>query len=359
MNPLLHNPHRYFVCIECGEKVDYHPLTTTSGYFLCRACHNIHFRQNSISIFLPTSYENKDMFGKFFLRYASVIKTKHHRFFIKKNRTIKKNTQQSWEDSDIKFWDKRYQQDLYSTQTETYPPLDNPRDILRKEHLFDFLPKDKLKGKIICEIGTGEARTIRSLLHPDNFPYYYIPTDYSYQALLYLKQIFRKKNNVYYIQCLGNRLPFQKEMIDYLVILGVLHHMPKKEKHIKEIAPFVKPGGWLLIEEPYLRSSTLSNFFFKYTKFIFEPKHSAHEERIEKKLLLRAMENTGEILHIHHLYSPLMTILMLLFNKFSFLRNNFYIQIAFFLDQLFIKTVGKIFPAFSSGLCDVLIKRVR
>jgi SAM-dependent methyltransferase len=357
MNPLFFNPQSYLVCVECGERVDYHPLSTTSGYFLCKGCRNIHLRQNGISIFLPKQYENKEVFGKFFLRYALKIKPRHRPLFIKKSRSIKNNKQQSWEDTDIKFWDDRYHQDLYLAQAKIYPSPESPREVMRKKHLFDYIAKDYLRGKIICEIGTGEARTIRSLLHPDKFPYYYIPTDYSYQALLYLKKVF-KNNNVYYIQCLGNRLPFKKEIIDYLLILGVLHHMPKKEKHIRQLAHFVKPGGWFLMEEGYLRDSALSDFFFKYTKFIFEPEHSEHEERIEKKLLLQTIEDTGEILHIHHSYSPLMTVLMVLFNNFPFLHKDVYIRTAFLFDQLFIKTVGKIFPAFSSGQCDVVIKRI-
>lgn len=61
-------------------------------------------------------------------------------------------------------------------------------------------------------------------------------------------------------------------------------------------------------------------------------------------------------MHIHHLYSPLMTVAMFLFNKNQFLQNNFFLKGAFLLDQLWIGTMGKIFPAFDSGQCQVVIK---
>lgn len=345
-----------FVCIDCGGKVKYFPLSVTSGYFLCKACQNLHLRQNEISVFLPISHENKKFFDNFFLKYSSKINPKHRLFFIKKSKKIAKNTQQNWEDEDVRYWNEQYKNVSQKADSKTQNLQFTPRDIARKIHLFDFISKNNLEGKIVCEIGTGQAESIRELLNPNNFPYYYIPTDYSYQALVYLKNIFGENNRIYYIQCLGDRLPFQKKTIDYLLILGVLHHMPKKEKHIKVLASFVKPNGLLLIEEPYLRDSKISNFLFEHSKFIFEPKHSAHEERPQKKLLLNAITKAGDIMHIHHLYSPLMTVAMFLFNKNQFLQNNFFLKGAFLLDQLWIGTMGKIFPAFDSGQCQVVIK---
>ena len=133
--------------------------------------------------------------------------------------------------------------------------------------------------------------------------------------------------------------------------------MTMKEKHIKKLGYYVKNSGQILIDEPYLRDSIFSNFIFKNTKFIFEPKHSAHEERPKKRSLLRAMQKVGKITHIYHFYSPIMTISMLLFNRFPILHKDVYINIMILLDQLWTKTVGKIFPAFGDGECIAIIKK--
>jgi glycosyltransferase involved in cell wall biosynthesis/SAM-dependent methyltransferase/uncharacterized protein YbaR (Trm112 family) len=47
------------------------------------------------------------------------------------------------------------------------------------------------------------------------------------------------------VQADAERLPFAPESFDFVMSIGVLHHLPDTQAALKWLVPFVKPGGWL------------------------------------------------------------------------------------------------------------------
>lgn len=63
----------------------------------------------------------------------------------------------------------------------------------------------------------------------------------------------------------GENLPFVDDSIDFLLVVGVIHHAPNQEKMIDELARIVKPGGSLLIIEPHSMSI---NYFYWASRLV-------------------------------------------------------------------------------------------
>jgi SAM-dependent methyltransferase len=50
----------------------------------------------------------------------------------------------------------------------------------------------------------------------------------------------------------GSQLPFKKGILRGIVLINVLHHIPESPKFLKEAARCVKPGGTMVMVEPWV-----------------------------------------------------------------------------------------------------------
>jgi hypothetical protein len=79
---------------------------------------------------------------------------------------------------------------------------------------------------------------------------------------------------------------------------------------------------------------------------------SPHENRIDEKKLLELCAINGEILHLANEYSPLRTALVLL-SENAMNRSSTISKWVIGIDNITIKSLGKIFPTFAGG--DIFI----
>ncbi len=49
-------------------------------------------------------------------------------------------------------------------------------------------------------------------------------------------------------------LPFKDNSMDFIIYVGILHHLPSQEKSLREAARLLRPGGWIFICEPHRTS---------------------------------------------------------------------------------------------------------
>jgi ubiquinone/menaquinone biosynthesis C-methylase UbiE len=116
-------------------------------------------------------------------------------------------------------------------------------------------------GKRILEIGCGSgygARLLSSIK-----PVSYVGID------LMPEQIERTKaialpNTEFAVMDATDLSAFEDESIDYVVVFGILHHIPSWRTVLSEIERVLAPGGRLFIEEPQKNSVKLLDRLFRW-----------------------------------------------------------------------------------------------
>lgn len=346
---------KIMVCLECGSKVDFHKIDGSTGVIVCKKCHAIYCQEEGVMTILPKKYSDKE-------KYLNFLAS--NKVFFENNTTIKNYFQKystslptkikTWEDDDVEFWDKKYVKDCLELRTKKLVG----RAYLRDKILFKPLRELGVNNHYILEVGCGEAISAQKLLLPFEKDFFYIATDYSYQALKHLRKKYKKSKNMSYIQCLGDAVPFRDESIDDIICLGVMHHMPKKEKHVTDLARKLKPGGLLLSDEPYDREYRLSAAIEKLIQKVIEPQQSAHEERLDVKKFRKRFLQEGQILNEYNCHTPVKTVLIRITGSL-YERSVTFVKFVLITDKITEKTLGRVWNLFSTGDCLILFKKTR
>ena len=95
---------------------------------------------------------------------------------------------------------------------------------------FDLVDLNKLKNKKIIDIGCGIGRWSKILIDKINIDKLVL-LDLS-DSIFIARKFFRENNNVIFIQQDLEKIQFKKNSFDFLACLGVLHHLPNREKNI-------------------------------------------------------------------------------------------------------------------------------
>lgn len=273
---------------------------------------------------------------------------------------ITENGDKKWEDEDVEHWNNIYAGRRIGTEEKresNRPYISGNRLYQRKCTFMGTLLKKGIKNKIILEIGCGTADFIFTLLLPDKNDYHYVATDYSIEALRYLRNKYPNCRNVTFIQCLGNCLPLMDNSVDYLLSLGVLNRMPGKEKEIYQLFKKIKKGGLLLLNEAICRPRTFLNNSPVIHKWI-EPARSAHEERIDKHKMLKVIKEVGDVILLRSSYSPVRTLLVKLLGKYME-RSVLITRCILLMDSIFINSIGVLSKSFGPGECFVIAEKKR
>lgn len=145
----------------------------------------------------------------------------------------------------------------------------------RKDSEISFRQKSgftpaELQGKTVLDIGVGTgrfaeiaARTAGEVIGVDLS----FAVDSAYRNL-------GNKPNVHIVQGDAFRLPFKKDVFDFVYSIGVLHHTPNTRAAFEASLPFLKRGGKIAIwvydwwsHQPY----KLSQFYRKFTTRLPKP----------------------------------------------------------------------------------------
>ena len=62
----------------------------------------------------------------------------------------------------------------------------------------------------------------------------------------------QKKDGLQPVVSLTERLPFQNDAFDCIIMVDALHHVADQQKTVDELWRILKPGGRLIIEEPII-----------------------------------------------------------------------------------------------------------
>ena len=129
------------------------------------------------------------------------------------------------------------------------------------DQYFDIINFSELADDaVVLDLGCGSGRWTKYMFDKVGFIDAVDPSDAIYQAA----QRYHDLKNVRFTRASVNGLPFADESFDFIISLGVLHHVPDTRKALEALLKKLKPGGQALIYLYY----ALDNRGFLY-KFIF------------------------------------------------------------------------------------------
>ncbi|HII30020.1 hypothetical protein COT48_00925 [Candidatus Woesearchaeota archaeon CG08_land_8_20_14_0_20_47_9] len=246
------------------------------------------------------------------------------------------DTSSGWEWDDVKHW-----QGVYEKQLSESGRLDqkNLRYFQRRQ-LLGRLARLK-ENAIVLEIGCGSGITTSRLFNFRESHALYIGTDMSMNAIRLNKRTMNYENSEY-ILCAGDNLPIKNNHLDYLIIFGVMHHMPQKARVLDIVKAKVKQGGIIITHEGIIKPRPIPRFM--EGRIFGKIKDSAHEERIKLSDLEAAVKRTGRVIARMETMSPLMELVYAAFPQLAKGERNYSTyKIIAAIDRLSSRTLGRIF----------------
>ncbi len=152
--------------------------------------------------------------------------------------------------------------------------IDNPQKMnyWKVRYLERFNQNFKsVKNKSIVEVGTGSGYMAIGLAKQGAKV---VACDITLKNLIALKKFAEDsglEDNLSFVCCSADLLPFKKNVFDYFVINSVLEHIPKEKEAISEIGRVLKKGGGLMITVPVR---------YKYIFPALLPLNYFHDKRI-------------------------------------------------------------------------------
>jgi ubiquinone/menaquinone biosynthesis C-methylase UbiE len=243
-----------------------------------------------------------------------------------------KNTEDRvWELEEESYWESKSYQSLPGR-------CFNHRILERDKFVFHFL-RDKMKGKRLLEVGCGTATTVRDLLNPLQYGYFYVGTDIASKPMRFGKKFIRSGD---FVQCVCGKMPFGPNIFDVLLCLGVIHHLPGGEDNIPLLSRSLRKNGYFVACEEVLVKSAFSQMLSNAWGTKFENqfgKPSPREKGLDRDSFIEKIRRIGDIVVFRKNNSPVMGLLLYLVYKISVkvAVNRIVLELVFLLDQLAIE----------------------
>jgi ubiquinone/menaquinone biosynthesis C-methylase UbiE len=194
-----------------------------------------------------------------------------------------------------------------------------------------------LEGRSVIEFGCGYAQFAFALLRPADHGYTYIGTDVSLAGLKLAKSIMPEGE---FVQCMADDPPFQEKSADVVLLLGVLHHIPRYKEALRKIVALVKPGGCVLFDEAIGKPRI--GGALRHEAWTAE-EDSPHEGKVEFSEILEIFEEVGEVKFRAKMSPPRVVVQKFLEQKIlGFELSDEFIMRA---DQLWLQTFGRLVPS--------------
>ncbi len=170
-----------------------------------------------------------------------------------------------------KHYDKIYKEYVGNLQ------LDQTREYTRymDKKLLSFLDTRPLGD--IAEICCGEGEAIKLLIDKTNTA---IGVDISLRMLEKASENFSKNNNVILVHGDALNIPIYDSSMDYVFMLGGIHHVSDRERLFQEIYRILKPGGKFIFREP-----ASDWFLWKLLRYVIYKFSPALDDKTERPLV--------------------------------------------------------------------------
>ena len=142
----------------------------------------------------------------------------------------------------------KYDRELFNDIAEKYcrKDISASSSIPRRHRLlstFSVLPRTP--GMKILEVGCGCGYSAEYL---EGLYGRYIGVDYAARLIEYAREYNRKANASFVVANINDYVP--DEELDVVLMIGVLHHFDDYQRTFTHLLRLLKPGGWLLLNEP-------------------------------------------------------------------------------------------------------------
>jgi SAM-dependent methyltransferase len=247
-----------------------------------------------------------------------------------------------WEKDEMGYWETKY-----SFENPIIKP--GYRLFERENFLLRWI-KNNIEGKSLMEIGCYFPFEVIIALNPSKYKYDYVGVDVARDALRTAKKYLPEGA---FVRCSAMNLPFKEESFDTILSLGVLHHLPSGTDSINQLSTYLRREGLFALTEPVKRR-TLTSMFNR----LRPESDSPHESRLNPQQLIHVCMKSGKILHFSKDNSIVLGLFLLPINFFPVLQESkTYLRFILAIDQLAIKTLGRIGSLFDAGAYFIVWKK--
>ena len=256
----------------------------------------------------------------------------------------------SWEWQDEAFWAAEYGHTLAVGERKNW----NDR-LWEREPFVSLMLRETgdLEGRVIADVGVGEAQTFIRLIEPRCTPTtLYVAADISLAAL----RLSRARNphlNALYVLCTADRLPLRTGSVDLLCYFGIMHHTERKVGLIGDASSLLRPGGLLLLHESVERPRGSALFGLNVEE------QSAHEERLDAGVLQQTLRLTRgvRVLASREYHTALYTVLTR--GPLGAVAMRWYplFKLAEAMDAVAMRLLRRRFPLFRPGMVLVVARK--
>jgi uncharacterized protein YbaR (Trm112 family)/ubiquinone/menaquinone biosynthesis C-methylase UbiE len=249
----------------------------------------------------------------------------------------------TWARAEMNFWD----ESAYPGEKE-HVGLDRIHP--RRKFLFAELGKTG-KPAVIVEVGCGRAESTSACIDLDDLGARYLGIDLAVSGLKVAKTRIPKGE---FVQASITHLPLKKEIADWVLCFGTLHHLPGHELQAAGLLDLLRPGGVAAFHESAARQPGFSRFP-RLAKRFCEPE-SEHEEHIDVASFRSLLESRGTLVFYRVEHSALKTWLVRLTGRWM-AKSTTLVDLVDGIDQLAIHTLGRVVGFMGAGGVMAVVRR--
>ena len=127
---------------------------------------------------------------------------------------------------------------------------------------FDIVKEEDYVNKIVLDAGCGSGRWSKYIVDYAKIIHLIDPSEAVFSAA----EMLIDKKNVTISKTGINNIPFEDSFFDFIICLGVLHHIPDTERALKDCVKKLKPNGKILIYIYYNLDNR--SFYYKVLFYI-------------------------------------------------------------------------------------------
>ena len=131
----------------------------------------------------------------------------------------------------------------FGNEWEAFSEFDDEEINFIAKDYFDIVQDKDIKNKIVLDAGCGSGRWSKYIVNKAKHIELVDPSEAVFVAAKLLKNF----SNVSISHASIDQLPFKDEYFDFIMSLGVIHHIPNMELALKHLTSKLKKKGKILL----------------------------------------------------------------------------------------------------------------